>query len=218
MYNAKFVSYKDNKPNRARQLLKSFVILVLTYSLLMACWLLVGKTYSRFYCSCGELLFGSFGSRGIVEFGESKKEGYDIAVRLYNADRTNKNGVMRGVETSQNNRQDVYMYVVFLVALIVATPISVRRKLWALLWGVILIHCFVFLRLAGYIFEQFSEDSLGLFSISPSWKSTFYTLYQQFIANVNFGFVVAVFIWILVTFRRRDWERIIATQGRGGKK
>ena len=184
----------------------------------MVCWLLVGKAYSKFYCSCGEHLFGSFGSRGIVEFCESKKEKYDIAIRLYNTDRTDKNGVMRGVETSQNNRQDVYMYMIFLIALIVATPISIRRKLWALLWGVILIHCFIFLRLAAYIFEQFSEESLGLFNISPSWKSAFYTLYQQFIANVNFGFVVAVFIWILVSFRREDWQRIITAQSRGGKK
>ena len=179
----------------------------------MICWPAVGDVYSRLHRAGATFVLGSFGPNGIVEFKKLNGAGNDVEVRFYNTALKDERGRVMSASASYNCRVDVYMYMAFLIALIVATPIPIRRKLWALLWGGILIHCFIFLRLAGHIFEQFSREPLCLFTISPFWQRTFDILYQQFIVNVNFGFVVAVFIWILVTFRREDWSKIVSGKG-----
>jgi hypothetical protein len=214
---AKSGSYKDSNHIRAKRVLKSLLGLVVVYCLIMACWPVLGKVYTRFYCVGANFLFGSFGSKGIVEFVESKEAGKDIEVRLYNAQRRDQNGAMIGVRASHSSREDGYIYAAFLVALIAATPITVKRKLWALLWGLVLLHCFIALKLAVRLIDGFSNEPVRLFVISSFWKKGFYTFYQEFIVNVTFGFVVAIFIWVLVTFRRGDWSRIISAGGQEPK-
>ena len=175
----------------------------------MACWPVLGRVYSKFYCAGANFLFGKFGSKGIVQFSESKEAGKDIEVRLYNSERRNKNGAIVGVKKTHSSRRDGYIYAAFLVALTAATPISVKRRMWVLLWGLALIHCYIALKLTLRLIVDFNREPIRLFTISPLWERTFYTFYQQFIANVNFGFVVAIFIWILVSFRREDWPWIL---------
>jgi hypothetical protein len=115
-----------------------------------------------------------------------------------------------------SSRRGGYIYIMFVVALIVATPISVKRKLWALLWGLILIHFFIVLKLAVRIVDIFNREPLGLFVIGPFWEMGFYFLYFLMM-NLTFGFVVSTFIWILVTFRREDWRRLIRPMHRSAR-
>ncbi len=180
----------------------------------MACWPVLGKAYAKFYCAGANFLFGSFGSKGIVQFSNLEDARYDIMVRLYNVGHRVQSGAISSVGLSHSSRCDGYMYPVFLAALVAATPMSVKRKLWALLWGLILIHCFIALRLAVHIIEIFSREPLRLFAISSFWDGWFYKAYQQFVVNITFGFVVAIFIWILVAFRREDWSKIVMQKER----
>ena len=207
---AKSCLYKDNKRINAGQVLKSLLVLAVIYCLLIACWPVVGRAYSCLYRGGANFLFGSFGSKGIVEFNTLKKAEYDIEVFLYNIDHRNQDGTLRGLETSHSSRRDAYIYIAFLVALIAATPISVKRKLWALLWGTIFIHCFIAMKLYLRLIDAFSREPLCVITISPFWGRIFYAVHQMFVENVNSGFVAAVLIWILVSFRRGDWVTIVS--------
>ena len=198
----------------ARQVTRFIVILVVVYVSLMACWPVLGEGYSRLYRAGANFLFGSFGSDGVVEFNESNGGWFDTEVKLFNLGQADRNGVVKGVSIRHSSRRDGYMYVAYMMALIAATPISVRRKLRALLWGLLLMHCLIAVRLTSHLVDTFSKEPLHLFAISPFWKTKFDVFYQVCVVNVTFGFVAATFIWILVTFRREDWVKIISVRGR----
>jgi len=179
----------------------------------MAPWLGFGKAYSKLYLAGASALFKSFGSKGVVLFNQSDDAEYDINVGLYNRDQVDNNGHVTIFETSHTSREDGYMYMTFMTALILASPISWKRKAWALLLGLIFIHGFIALKLAFRLLYSFSIQPLSIFALSSFWKRILAIAHQQFIVNVNFGFVVSIFIWILVSFRREDWLKTSAEPG-----
>ncbi|MGB7583164.1 MAG: hypothetical protein WBL85_12040 [Sedimentisphaerales bacterium] len=207
MDSAKSSLYKD-KPLKAKQAIRGLLVFAAIYCLLLACWPVVGKVYSRMHRLGATFLFGSFGTNGVVRFGECNVKGFDTEITLYNFGRATKSGVAKKGWSYKCRRTD-YMYVVFLIALIVATPISVRRKLPALVSGILLIYCFIAAKLAAWVIDSFSKEPLCLFSISPFWEKGFYVFYNL-MQDITFGFVAAAFIWILVSFRREDWANIVS--------
>jgi hypothetical protein len=110
------------------------------------------------------------------------------------------------------------MYTAFLIALILATPIPLSRKAWALFLGMILIHVFIASQLALRLFHAFNNEPLSVFTLNPFYGRVLSMANQAFAVNATFGFVVCVFIWILVSFRRRDWAMIQELYARGKKK
>ena len=116
----------------AKTAIKFFCLFVLVYGLLMAVWPVVGAVYSKFYRTAGEFLFGSFGHGGIVHFSRSENSKDVIDIIALNRYRVDENGEMSGAQLCHNIRYGDYMYITFLTALIVATPLPLRRKGWAL--------------------------------------------------------------------------------------
>jgi hypothetical protein len=183
----------------------------------MACWPLAGRVYSRFYHAGGNFLFGSFGANGKVRFEETGDPSFDTRISLVNVGRMDANGKLKQLQCPCSIRRCGYIHAVFLTALIVATPVPIRRKLWALLWGLILIHCFIAAVLGIWIAFNFCGEPLYLFAMSPFWKGKLNVPFELFILNGTSGFVAAVIIWVLVTFRREDWSRITLAGTRLGK-
>jgi len=189
-------------------IIRFFCLFLLTFGLLMAPWPRLGRAYTKFYSIGAGFLFGSFGPTGIVRFEPLSDSEYDLHITLYNRAHRDADGNMVGLKTRHNSRHAGYMYVAFLTALIIATPIPARRKVWALFWGFIFIHGLIALKLALRIFYTFNHKPLSMFSLDPFYRQVLSITHQAFAVNVTFGFIVCVFIWILVSFRRRDWIRI----------
>jgi hypothetical protein len=164
----------------------------------MAPWPRLGRAYTRFYRAGAALLFGSFGSTGIVSFEPLSDSEYDMHIIFYNRARMGPDGNMAGVQTRHSSRHAGYIYVAFLAALILATPIPARCKGWALFWGIILIHGLVVLKLA----------LRSMFVLNPFCRRVLSITHKAVAVNATFGFIVCFFIWILVSFRRRDWAMI----------
>jgi len=191
-------------------IIRFFCLFLLAFGLLMAPWPRLGRAYRKFYIAGAAFLFGSIGSTGTVTFEPLSNSENDMNVTLYNRARLAPDGDIARIQTRHSSRHAGYMYVAFLAALILATPIPARRKGWALFWGMILIHVLVALQLAIRIFHAFHNRPLSMFVMSTFGKRVLSISHQAFAVNVTFGFVACVFIWILVCFRRRDWDKIIS--------
>ena len=185
-------------------------LFLLAFGLLMAPWPQLGRAYTKFYSAGAAFLFGSIGSTGTVTFEPLSDSEHDMNITLYNRARQAPDGDIARIRTRHNSRHAGYMYVAFLAALILATPIPSRRKGWALFLGIILIHGLVALKLALRIFHAFHNRPLSMFVMSTFSKRVLSITHQAFAVNATFGFVVCVFIWFLVCFRRRDWARIVS--------
>jgi len=191
-------------------IIRFFCLFMLVFGLLMALWPRLGRAYTKFYSAGAAFLYGSIGSTGTVTFEPLEDSEHDLHVTLYNRARLAPDGGIARIRTCHNSRHAGYMYAAFLAALILATPIPARRKVWALFFGMILIHGLATIQLGLRIFHAFHNRPLSMFALSPFCRRVLSICNQAFAVNVTFGFVVCVFIWILVCFRRSDWARIIS--------
>ncbi len=185
-------------------------LFLLAFGLLMAPWPQLGRAYTRFYSAGAAFLFGSFGPTGTVTFEPLSDSEHDMNVTLYHRAYMDPDGDVIAIRTRHSSRHGGYMYAAFLTALILATPIPARRKGWALFWGMILIHGLVASQLALRLLHAFNNGPFSMFALNPFFRRVLSIAHQAFAVNVTFGFVVCVFIWFLVCFRRRDWARIVS--------
>jgi hypothetical protein len=184
-----------------------FISFLLVFGVLMAPWPGLGRAYTVFYRTAAAFLFGSLGSNGLVRFAPVNGSGYEINIALYNRAHARSDGTIPGIQTRHDTRHDGYLYVAFLTALILATPVPWNRRGRALLEGIILLHILIAAKLGLRLVHAFGQEPLSLFTLSPSWERVLAAAHQAFAVNVTFGFVVSVFVWMLVSFRRGDWPR-----------
>lgn len=188
-------------------------VFAVVYGLLMALWPVWRGVYSQLYSSAAALLFESPGSRAVVHFHRSRNTGDEVKITFYDRKRVDRLGrPIPLLRIAHDIRYGGYIYLAFLAALILATPIPWRRKAWALLWGLILMHVFMAVRLGILILHLLSSEQVSLLALNWFWKETLLLSVQVFTINILPGFVVAIVIWVLVSFRRGDWPGIMMQQ------
>ena len=187
------------------------------YALMMGLWWVWGGVYTRLYSTGANHLFGSFGSRALVDFIPSRDAVDEIKITFYDRQRIDRRvrpiPLMRIVH---DVHYGVYIYVAFLVALIVATPVPRRRRAWALLWGLLVIHAFMAIRLALLTVQLLSSRQIGLLALARFWQYLLVWGEQVFVINILPSFVVVIVLWVLLSFRREDWSGIVMSQGSSG--
>jgi hypothetical protein len=100
-----------------------------------------------------------------------------------------------------------YWPTAFFLALVLAKPLPWKRKGWAVLWGLVLVHLFIALRLTLTLMKSgFAADkAYALFELSPFWTRVLARVEGVIVDNPTVSFVVATFIWFIVAFTRREW-------------
>ncbi len=101
-----------------------------------------------------------------------------------------------------SSRMMGYSPTVFLIALFVAVPTTWRGRAWALLWGLLLIHVFIFLRLSLTLAKDgfAAPKSYALFGLSDFWTGALARVEEVVVDNPTCYLFVCVFIWLLVCF------------------
>lgn len=185
-----------------------FCRLILIYGLLIVPWPGLREGYSTAYRAVGNVLFGSFGSDGLVRFEPlpDDKSRDDTMIVI-------KNRRVPGGQVSHphNTQLRAYLPTATAVALILATPIPWRRRWKAALLGWMLINGVVAMRMLIVLLYGFSRDHpCALYSPGPFWDGVVVALWNIFDVWIGFAFVAPIFVWIVVTFRRGDMEQWLA--------
>lgn len=201
--------------NRGMRAAAFLCVSAMVYGLLTALWPVWGAVYSRLYLAAANSLLGSFGSRAVVRFTPSEDISDEVKITFFDRQRLDSSGrpipLMR---VAHDVRHGVYIYVVFLAALIVATPVPRRRRAWAMLWGLVAIHAFMAMRLTLLIAYLLSEEQMGLLVWNRFGMNLLLLATQVFTINVLPGFVVAIILWAFLCFRRGDWSRLVGSRRR----
>jgi len=96
-----------------------------------------------------------------------------------------------------------------MLALILATPITWKRKGWSVLWGMMLVHVFfVFSQIILILFFFSYHQEQLVVTFSPFWQDVLSATVNIVIGDIWTLYVVPILIWILVTFRRSDWRML----------
>lgn len=184
---------------------------VVLFGLLIAPWPGWNQAYSRYFQSLGQMAFSSpGGSERKIMFEPAKGEypGLDTRVTLENTALAANGDRNCARATELDSRSISWVPTALTVALVLATPISPRRRLAALAGGLVLVHLFIFLSLQSWVWNN--SPGVSLLTLSGFWKQAADELNYVLIDQLGASFSVPVVIWILVTFRRQD-QNALAT-------
>ncbi len=189
-----------------RRSIAGFLIrFALVYGLLILPWPGLNAAYGSYFRALTQTVLSRGGDR-ILRI-EAAPEGHALDTRITVASRKllDRNGRGPAMVLELDMRAIAWLPVVLVLALILATLIPWRRRGWALLWGGILVHCFVLFSVEIYIWNE--SDALtghSLATFFPFWKMVLDGLEETLITQLGASFAVPVLIWILVTFCRQD--------------
>jgi hypothetical protein len=175
---------------------------LLIYGLFVVSWAGIKADYAALYSGGWNLVFRSLIPGGSVRFHATppptgKHDTYIDFVNL-------RSGARGTLTTS--SRDPAYLQTAFLVSLVLATPLPWRRRLWALVGGLILVHALIAGRLLVTVLHEFSRAQFSLLAPGPPWNKVLSVANRLAVGDVVMLLMLPVFIWILVCFRQSDWR------------
>ena len=189
-----------------RKLIAGFIWrFVVLYALLIVPWPGFNGAYGRYFCALGQLIFARENDRRIVHFEpvpEELRHQLDIRIALGNREHLDRNGSGQMVFLELDTRGIGWVPTALLLALVLATPVTWRRRAGALCLGLLSVHALVIFSVAIYIWNN-SVD-LGLVTVGPFSKQIIAGLEETLITQMGASFAAPVLIWMLFTIRPKD--------------
>lgn len=181
-----------------------FFLSLIIYGVLAMPWLGLQGVYRSGFCKVGNLVFGSYRFAGIgsAYFQENPNLRGEKDVTIWMVKRRGRRD--RGTVNISSALRG-YRALVFLVAMVVATPIAWKRRVWALVWGMLLVNVFVGLRVWLKLYDSFSNAGPAhFFTLEESTKNLLHWCMLMLYSAPEMNFIIPAFIWLLVSFRRND--------------
>ena len=182
---------------------------VLIYGLLILPWPGWNDLYSHYFRTLGRMAFSREHDRRIILFepyhAEHDFTPLDSEMIMGNRDTVDPSGQGLSSTLDLDTRSIGWIPTALTLALILATPVPWRRRGWALVWGLLLIHGFILFSLQTWIWD--ASPGISLSTLSLFWQGIADDLEYTFITQLGASFSVPVLIWILVTFRLEDARR-----------
>lgn len=163
----------------------------------MIAWTVAGPAYAAAFRTAGGVLFSTFGPNATVTFHASAaadETPMDTLARLRN---TQSHAIGR---LPISIRLLGYLPTALLIALVAATPLPWRKRIAALIVGLIFVNLFIALRVGLLLLATFSGDN-ELAIISPDgFAASALHWSSEFIATSPTGsWLGPIIIWMAVT-------------------
>lgn len=97
------------------------------------------------------------------------------------------------------------MPFIFLITLVLITPLTVRHRLRAVLAGSLLMLLFLWIKMQIALTAHLMEN--GLISSGSTWRSFMTGL--RGVMQLGFSFAMAALIWFLVAFQKSNWQHLL---------
>lgn len=186
---------------------------VVLYGLMIVPWPGFNRAYGRYFCALGEFIFARENDRRIVHFEpvpEELRHRLDTRIALGNRDRVDGTGSGPVVFLELDTRGIGWVPTAVILALVLSTPVTWRRRAGALCSGILSVHFMIIFSVAIYIWNN--SVGLGLVTLSPFSKQITAGWEETLITQMGASFVAPVLIWIFVALRRQDflaWQRTV---------
>ena len=178
------------------------------YGVLITPWPGMKSVYASYFGTLGTLVFAQNDGPRQIQFQPRDDhnhvwpKNFDTEIILANRDLPDSQGKPKAFMLTVDAWQMGWTPTVFLVSLILATPIPWRRQLRAILWGMLWIHGFIFWTVGIFIWNE--STRLSLVTLTPFWKEIANHVEELALNPVGPSFFAAALVFILVTFRRQD--------------
>ena len=184
---------------------------LLVYSLLMAPWPELQNAYRAAYMGAGQFLFQTLMSPDTIRFEAPDTVEREVDTVVFVRYRETGGWITLGI----NSRQGAYLPTVVLASLILATPVPWSRRGVSVLWGLVLIHLFIVVRLTIVVLSAY------FWMRGPNTGADASLWTKVFVAGVKFaatgqglGYIVPTIIWLLVAVPREHLRQILSERRR----
>jgi hypothetical protein len=186
---------------RIRIFLVRFVIL---FGLLIIPWPGLKAVCNAMFAASGNWLIGlTVGPDWEITFNKGGAHGGRIEILNRKLMQPDGSGPVRNVDLDPYGF--LYRPWALLVALVLATPFSLRRRLRHLAWSNALLAVICLLILEFVIWNESLEVSLV--KLSPFWKNS--TDWLQVVLVQQLELAIPVLVWLWVCFRPKDFGSIV---------
>jgi hypothetical protein len=186
---------------------------VLIFGLLIVPWSGWRNVYGDYFRGMGNVMFKQEAGKWLLYFEAHERrrglESMDSQIVLGNRDFMDSRGDLRVDLLGIDSRSVGWIPTALTMALILATPLPWKRRGWALLWGLLLVHGYLLLVIALYIWNQ--STTVELLTLPPFLKEIGDALEYTLVTQVGPGFTVPVLIWLLVAFRGENQQKSVFT-------
>jgi hypothetical protein len=187
---------------------------IFIYGLLIAPWPGWNATYAKWFRAFNKTVFAPNEKRYLlIEATQGAPAPLDTRITLANRQKTDLRGNLAGKKLALDSRGIGWVPTALFIALVLASPVGWRRRIWALLWGLLLVHGYIAFSVGCNIWNQSTD--LGLVTLTPFWKAVAGGLEETLVTQLGASFVVPTLVWLAVTFRIRDLECMDSPGGAG---
>lgn len=184
---------------------------LVAYGVLLALWPIVGGLYGTAFRAGGELVFGMLGSDTVVRFRAWPGKGGVVDTRLLFGSRETDEGAWTPIST----RHIGYRSTALLVGLVLATPVAWRRRARSLVYGLVVLHCLVAMRLAILVWWGLSPYRPGAEEMPDSFWTEAVQAGLVLLANGHaLTYTLPIVVWALVSVRREDFDTLLQAKRR----
>lgn len=218
--------------NRYALFVKHFLVFFLIFTGLII-WIYSGSGREKmgdFYRVNGNFWLSDFvdGGEVIMKNDRNTKDKYDTIIWLTSkqqkkrvADKARRNGKLQAqyspIKFPIDSWANSCLFFVFFIALMVAAPVSIKRKLLGLLFGLPLVYVFIYLKMWLCIIFMFSKyyDKFEVGFNSPIMLSILNHIYNM-IMYPFFGLTVTLLICLSFTFGFRNKKNEMELESKVG--
>lgn len=101
----------------------------------------------------------------------------------------------------------------FLVALILITPIGWKQKLIGIITGSLLFYFYTVFKIYLFLADLFNRSGLAIYDLSET-GGTVIEGFSYVLKSLGTSALIVVIIWVLVAFRKSNWQGILEKVGK----
>lgn len=138
----------------------------------------------------------------IAEVVDDPQSVNSIRVNVQYHDKASPEGIVPVKYTSIDVFREAVIPFVFVLSLILATPIPYRRRMIALLYGFLIAQAYIFLKFFVLTFDNYRSPDFAAYQF-PGLIDFFVYMFAKFFAVTGYSssVIVPLLIWIMASFR-----------------
>jgi hypothetical protein len=193
----------------------SFIgIFIIVFPLLMLALPYLRSPYASFFQNTGNFFFKNFINtseslhRDVRVFRTSDKKRI-LKIDIGFKDILVENGNMVAKLIEFDTQKEGLVPYIFLISLILSSPIKLKKKVKALLYGTLLLHIWVIFKFNMQILDNYNYPNL-LFIDLPFPFDTFVYYFNAFIrvTGASSALVIPIIFWVIVAYEKEAVIRI----------
>jgi hypothetical protein len=179
------------------------IVFVITFVILYILSYSIDEGYTQFFIDRGNSHFDTAINKNYelnryVEIMKKANTATQIHLQTVFQDKKNPNGTLIAKDIYTDIRREALIPTIFLLALVIATPLKLKRKIISIIVAFVLINLYVFFKLYTFAYDNYSYPEFQLIELSA--------LVSPIVYGANFFFemtgsstivIIPVIIWIV---------------------